>query len=51
LACCYTDGLGNLDVYVIETTDSLTGDVMLMVMLIVVVVVVVLLSAWIGGKV
>jgi hypothetical protein len=45
----YTDGLGNLDVYVIGTTDSLTGDVMLMVMLIVVVVVVVLLSAWIGG--
>jgi len=52
LAWGYNDGLGNLEVDVVGATDSLTGDVMLMVILIVVVVivvVVVLLTAWIGG--
>jgi hypothetical protein len=46
-----TDRLGNLDLDVIGTADSLTGDVMLMFMLIVVVIIVVfvifvLLCAW-----
>jgi hypothetical protein len=49
LAWGHTDGLGNLDVDVIGATDSLTGDVMLVVVLIVVVVIVVVLfTAWIG---
>jgi hypothetical protein len=55
LAWGYTDGLGNLDVYVVGAADSLTGDVMLIAIVVdidvVVVIVFVLLSAWIGGRV
>jgi hypothetical protein len=38
LAWGYTDGLGNLDVDVVGATDSLTGDVMVMVMPIIAIV-------------
>jgi hypothetical protein len=46
-----TDRLGNLDVDVIGTADSLTGDVMFIVVLVVIIIVIVafvfvLLSAW-----
>ena len=44
------DGLGNLDVDVIGATDSLNGDVTLMVMLIVAVVIVIIsCGCGIGG--
>ena len=57
----YADGLKNLDVDLVGTTDSLTGDVTFMFMLVVVIVIVIvvvvvfvlllLLSAWrIGGR-
>ena len=49
LALGYTDGLGNLDVDIIGPTDSLTGDVMLIVAVVIVAVVLLLLCAvWIG---
>ena len=49
--CCYactTDGLGNLDVYIVGVGDPLAGDIMLMLIVVFVVFVFVLLCAWLG---